>query len=642
MGPFDQDCRDGGFASRVNPSCSSSSASAAVSRAGQTGIGRVVVPEIFRRDSMQSEGSNGLAGSRRGSKIEVGAACSSPAVLGESAASAPMNYSGVASPALTVSSAPLPDRGYDRSLDLDDASIQWTAFDVKPGRSGDSRRSSILNPSEVGVHASTSMISEDSRSDFPLRNASLISASGLDEDPSMGLDFSSLRLSSSASELSLLPKLFQPGPLGLTIELNGKVTSVTPNSQGFRAGIQVNWVFKALNGFPFSRELLQVLIKGNKPYQAMFIPSRLAQQIQMRGRSGSTSTVPSPVLPRDISRASSNGGGSMVNVGSILSGGTGNNWEGDTMQCAICDSRFNLRLRRHHCRICGRCVCWNCSPHQVKLDGPCQDEGLSRACRTCIDLEGAGRNTELTMALVAATARLREMRKDGGDNSSCSAAPPTSIGQAVAMVQEAVVGMEEVERQRGSRLEKAEALAAERSAEAAAIAELMAKSVDQNHWASGKLVEAVERLGHICPPVATPGEASSSGANACTTFEQKTLIQAVNDFDEAIRQLKIRLEARGSGASKRQAIEAGAWEADGSRCSLCERRVGKRYLNPRHHCRKCGRCVCGPCSPNVVQLEADVGPQRLCTACVDAAFAGTKFSKSTTTNEAETDSPLPP
>lgn len=61
---------------------------------------------------------------------------------------------------------------------------------------------------------------------------------------------------------------------------------------------------------------------------------------------------------------------------------------------------------------------------------------------------------------------------------------------------------------------------------------------------------------------------------------------------------------------------SGAWEDNAPFCSLCNARLGKRHLNPRHHCRVCGRCVCAACSPNAVQLQGSTTAKRTCKECV--------------------------
>jgi len=51
-------------------------------------------------------------------------------------------------------------------------------------------------------------------------------------------------------------------------------------------------------------------------------------------------------------------------------------------------------------------------------------------------------------------------------------------------------------------------------------------------------------------------------------------------------------------------------------CGVCDARVGKRFLNPRHHCRDCGICVCSKCSPHSIRLPGKHGFQRVCTPCM--------------------------
>ena len=44
--------------------------------------------------------------------------------------------------------------------------------------------------------------------------------------------------------------------------------------------------------------------------------------------------------------------------------------------CGLCDAKFTMFFRRHHCRKCGRLVCARCSDH--KLPGT-----EDRACDDC-------------------------------------------------------------------------------------------------------------------------------------------------------------------------------------------------------------------------------------------------------------------
>lgn len=58
------------------------------------------------------------------------------------------------------------------------------------------------------------------------------------------------------------------------------------------------------------------------------------------------------------------------------------------------------------------------------------------------------------------------------------------------------------------------------------------------------------------------------------------------------------------------------WEDGVSTCSICNSLLGKRRGKPRHHCRVCGHCVCGTCSPNTVMLQPYGALERVCSVCV--------------------------
>jgi hypothetical protein len=54
--------------------------------------------------------------------------------------------------------------------------------------------------------------------------------------------------------------------------------------------------------------------------------------------------------------------------------------DSESNTCLICHCAWTVRLRRHHCRVCYRLVCSNCSDHFVELD----PDGVShRVCDEC-------------------------------------------------------------------------------------------------------------------------------------------------------------------------------------------------------------------------------------------------------------------
>ena len=61
---------------------------------------------------------------------------------------------------------------------------------------------------------------------------------------------------------------------------------------------------------------------------------------------------------------------------------SGGRWmeDSESNSCLLCHNYWTVRLRRHHCRVCCRLVCSNCSAHFVELDS----DGVSyRVCDEC-------------------------------------------------------------------------------------------------------------------------------------------------------------------------------------------------------------------------------------------------------------------
>lgn len=61
--------------------------------------------------------------------------------------------------------------------------------------------------------------------------------------------------------------------------------------------------------------------------------------------------------------------------------------DGKAQSCMRCGRTFGWRRRRHHCRLCGRCVCGDCSGKTFFiLDESCKDSHKpARACDACYD-----------------------------------------------------------------------------------------------------------------------------------------------------------------------------------------------------------------------------------------------------------------
>ena len=69
-------------------------------------------------------------------------------------------------------------------------------------------------------------------------------------------------------------------------------------------------------------------------------------------------------------------------------------------------------------------------------------------------------------------------------------------------------------------------------------------------------------------------------------------------------------------APRKSAIE---WmdDEDSSQCVICNKVFG-RIKNRRHHCRNCGRLICGKCSSRRHIIASEVEPARVCDDCFDS------------------------
>lgn len=63
----------------------------------------------------------------------------------------------------------------------------------------------------------------------------------------------------------------------------------------------------------------------------------------------------------------------------------------NTSECERCSKKFSTFMRRHHCRLCGYCVCHACSNKKILVEGK-----SVRACAVCLEaqLEKASRCNE--------------------------------------------------------------------------------------------------------------------------------------------------------------------------------------------------------------------------------------------------------
>uniref|UniRef100_A0A7S4PVX5 FYVE-type domain-containing protein n=1 Tax=Alexandrium monilatum TaxID=311494 RepID=A0A7S4PVX5_9DINO len=321
--------------------------------------------------------------------------------------------------------------------------------------------------------------------------------------------------------------------------------------------------------------------------------------------------------------------------------GFGEQWEEDRPNCGACGAKLG-KLRRHHCRICGLCVCSGCSSSTVHLEGQRRPQ---RACTLCVAAACAAPTVKRRLAQLGAT-----LRAMGGDNTAESHGATTLL-EAAAICEGAVLPVGEALAAARGRTEAAEAaLAAEKQKREDLAAELSSATAflllmgERLHAVGGtkpsdqppstcSAVAAAEfcdaALGALSKagrsrsreqkgtPVRTRARSNASQASSTPRpCSRSSVTEADPNRDEGARE---RLES--------EAVSIADWEEDTAACGSCGAKLGKRYFRPRHHCRLCGRCVCAQCSPNSMQLDDQKGLQRVCTRCVADAQQATSFKK---------------
>jgi len=99
--------------------------------------------------------------------------------------------------------------------------------------------------------------------------------------------------------------------------------------------------------------------------------------------------------------------GRMISVTSFASAAP-SQWAEDTPKCQnpSCNAKFTLVVRRHHCRVCGQCVCNKCSPNRLQLDG---HAGPQRVCTPCV----RGQPPEVDAILGLQTSGLQKVSEIG-------------------------------------------------------------------------------------------------------------------------------------------------------------------------------------------------------------------------------------
>jgi hypothetical protein len=172
---------------------------------------------------------------------------------------------------------------------------------------------------------------------------------------------------------------------------------------GLQAAMPVDLVYSPPGGVAASegrpayitrRRVLGELAPGQTPLAGIFAAPLAIEGGGRRGGGGGGGTPAKGGNGEQLSRGSSAAKGAaapsplaapvvrgpLSGEGPTLSITPQSKWQPDTELCTICTRDFNLSRRRHHCRVCGSCVCASCSPFELRLSS---NQPTVRICSRC-------------------------------------------------------------------------------------------------------------------------------------------------------------------------------------------------------------------------------------------------------------------
>jgi len=339
--------------------------------------------------------------------------------------------------------------------------------------------------------------------------------------------------------------------------------------------------------------------------------------------------------------------GSMFFLGELGSDEQGSmsfvvDWEEDHSQCSLCGCKVG-KLTRHHCRLCGRCVCSSCSPSSVRLD---KSSPARRACNPCV---AAAQLVPWVKTRVQQLGwRLWDL---AGDDAQLEPGTEVSLEVVLLRCEEALRPLEDRLVAAMSRAGHAEATAAleshakqELQAEVVQAREFLMKLARQLRAAAGRCsgqestsvsfaemsgVDDVSRTSTLFSSRASSLDDATSSCETSASLVLAALRAACTKSElsaDSSAEVQQPLPTFGfSGPSfdvegvYMKPLPPCDWEM-ARQCNGCKSKLGKRHLRRRHHCRLCGRSVCATCSPSKVQFESVRTPHRVCTPCIRRAY----------------------
>jgi len=223
--------------------------------------------------------------------------------------------------------------------------------------------------------------------------------------------------------------------------------------------------------------------------------------------------------------------------------------------CSLCQVALGkIHLRRkHRCRICSRRVCGACSESSLRLSS---GQPRQRACNECIEVAWK------SYSIQARACKLRDhLQIIAKINPEQCTEHAQDLEGAVSFCEQTIRPLQEM-------------------SENLVVVQAIIDGAD----------ESILEMPHI---IVDLDRKLSDEFQRVASFESR------------------------SGKVEELSLPSEHWEPDTDTCSLCQAVFGLSQLKSRHHCRSCGKCICGACSSNFAKLHDQM--LRVCTGCaVDA------------------------
>lgn len=240
-------------------------------------------------------------------------------------------------------------------------------------------------------------------------------------------------------------------------------------------------------------------------------------------------------------------------------------WDEDSESCSICHvllGRRRLRLR-HHCRICGRCVCGPCSPNMITVPGYSKD--LQRACTPCLAI--AHKAPMLKSRLSQLGAKLVSF---SSSEPKAMTIPIESLDGMLALCEDACTPLEGLQARLAAAEAEAKRVTAELEQEKIRCKRLEARLRSATEGAVGLEKRMLDWLQKEAVPEVQEVEDTKK------QLQPRSLEQAM----EGCSALISRLQAVRPPSREAPCLGGGDWEPDSSQCGLCSVSLGKRHLRP--------------------------------------------------------------